>query len=117
MNPIKVEAPRPIQTPAPLETMNQFKNACLDLRCSIYEMPDSSVKAMLLFYMDSLISFDVCSYAEEAKNNLEQICSIMERVFVKPGLERQFIYLNDVFLTICKGRMTTKMVYFRREHQ
>ncbi len=117
MNPIKVETPRPIQMPALLEPMSQFKNACLDLRRSIYEMPDSSVKAMLLFYMDSLISLDVCSYAEETKNNLEQLCSIMERVFVKPGLERQLIYLNDVFLTICKGHMTTKMAYFKREHQ
>ncbi len=117
MNPIKVEIPRPTQTPVPLETMDQFKNACLDLRRSIHEMSDSSVKAMLLFYMDALISLDISSYAEEARNYLEQICSILDRAFVKPCLERQFIYLNDVFLTICKGHMTTKMAYFRREHQ
>jgi hypothetical protein len=97
--------------------MDQLKNACLDLRRSIHEMPHSSVKAMLLFYMDSLISLDVGSYAEEAKNHLEQICSIMDRAFFKPSLERQFIYLNDFFLTACKANMTVKMAHFKREHQ
>jgi hypothetical protein len=116
MNPIKVEVPRPIQTPVPLKTMDQFKQACLDLRRSIHAMRDSSVKAMLLFYMDSLISLDMGSYAEEARNNLEQIGSIIDRAFVKPNVDRQFIYLNDIFLTICKGHRTTKMAYFRRKH-
>ncbi|MCE3237381.1 MAG: hypothetical protein K0R24_362 [Gammaproteobacteria bacterium] len=116
MNPTKIEIPRHAQTPVPLETIDQFKNACLDLRRSIHEMSDSSAKEMLLFYMDSLISLDIFSYEEEAKNSIERMRSILERTSVKLSLERQFVYLDDAFLTICKGSMSVKMAHFRRKH-
>jgi hypothetical protein len=114
MNSTKIEMPHPTQTPVPLETIHPFRNACLDLRRSIHRMSRSPAKERLLFYMDSLISIDLCSYVEEAKNLIEHIGSIMNRTSIKPSIERQFLYLNDTFLTICNR--AAKIVHFRREH-
>ncbi|MCE3238873.1 MAG: hypothetical protein K0R24_1854 [Gammaproteobacteria bacterium] len=116
MNATKIGLTNHTQLPVPLETLYQFKNACLDLRRAIHEMSNSPAKEMLLLYIDALTSLDICSYVEDAKNSIEQMRSIMDRAFVKPSVERQFIYLNDAFLTICKRNMTTKMARFRREH-
>ncbi|MCD6039333.1 MAG: hypothetical protein K0S27_733 [Gammaproteobacteria bacterium] len=116
MNATKIALPNHTPISVSHKTLYEFKNACFDLRRSIQKMAHSSVKERLLFYIDVLASLDICFYVEEAKNSIEQIGSIMDRAFVSPNLERQFIYLKDAFLTICKRNIPTKMVCFRRGH-
>ena len=94
----------------------QFKNTCLDLRRLIVEMPASSAKEKLLFYIDACIHIDTYFCLEDVKNNIEQMRSIIYRVSVVSRIERYLLYLNDIFITIYRKNSPAKTARFKREY-
>ena len=117
MNTIKTTLFHNLIESLPTRDLHQFKNTCLDLRRLIVQMPASSAKEKLLFYIDSCIQIDLYFCLEDIKNSIDQMRSIIYRVSVASCAERYLFYLNDAFITIYrKNSMVQKARVRQKPH-